>query len=447
MNSVVIAVSVVVILSLMRVSVVLSLMIGAIVAGLLSGMDIKAVVDAFNGGLGGGAPIALAYATLGAFAVVLSRTGITQHLSDWLIAKVNGKVSLGQSPNNIKWALYVGLILVGFASGTIIPVHIAFIPTLIPPLLHVMNKLQLDRRAVACAITFSLIVMYMTFPIGYGVIYLNDIMISNINKAGAALNFSVDKSIATPAMLIPSSGMVIGLLVALFITYRKKREYRDLPIEGLENQTAPRTLQTWQKALVLAGIVLALITQLWTGSMIFGGLVGFALVSMSGVIKWQEQDHVFTQGMRLMAMVGFIMITATGFAAVMTATGDVPALVESSVGIIGDNKGLAAFMMLLIGLFVTMGIGSSFSTVPILTAIYVPLCVSFGFSPMATVAIIGAAGALGDAGSPASDSTLGPTAGLNADGQHDHMRDTVVPTFLHYNLPLICTGWIAAMVL
>ena len=447
MNSVVIAVSVVVILSLMRVSVVLSLMIGAIVAGLLSGMDIKAVVDAFNGGLGGGAPTALAYATLGAFAVVLSRTGITQHLSDWLIAKVNGKVSLGQSPNNIKWALYVGLILVGFASGTIIPVHIAFIPILIPPLLHVMNKLQLDRRAVACAITFSLIVMYMTFPIGYGVIYLNDIMISNINKAGAALNFSVDKSIATPAMLIPSSGMLIGLLVALFITYRKKREYRDLPIEGLENQTAPRTLQTWQKALVLAGIVLALITQLWTGSMIFGGLVGFALVSMSGVIKWQEQDHVFTQGMRLMAMVGFIMITATGFAAVMTATGDVPALVESSVGIIGDNKGLAAFMMLLIGLFVTMGIGSSFSTVPILTAIYVPLCVSFGFSPMATVAIIGAAGALGDAGSPASDSTLGPTAGLNADGQHDHMRDTVVPTFLHYNLPLICTGWIAAMVL
>ncbi len=447
MNSVVIAVFVVVILSLMRVSVVLSLMIGAIIAGLLSGMDIKAVVDAFNGGLGGGAPIALAYATLGAFAVVLSRTGITQHLSDWLIAKVNGKVSLGQSPNNIKWALYIGLILVGFASGTIIPVHIAFIPILIPPLLHVMNKLQLDRRAVACAITFSLIVMYMTFPIGYGVIYLNDIMISNINKAGAALNFNVDTSIATPAMLIPSSGMVVGLLIALFITYRKKRVYQDLPIEGLESQAAPRALQMWQKILVVAGIVLALITQLWTGSMIFGGLVGFALVSMSGVIKWQEQDHVFTQGMRLMAMVGFIMITATGFAAVMTATGDVPALVESSVSIIGDNKGLAAFMMLLIGLFVTMGIGSSFSTVPILTAIYVPLCVSFGFSPMATVAIIGAAGALGDAGSPASDSTLGPTAGLNADGQHDHMWDTVVPTFLHYNLPLICTGWIAAMVL
>ena len=66
---------------------------------------------------------------------------------------------------------------------------------------------------------------------------------------------------------------------------------------------------------------------------------------------------------------------------------------------------------------------------------------------MATVAIIGAAGALGDAGSPASDSTLGPTAGLNADGQHDHMWDTVVPTFIHFNIPLICTAWLAAMIL
>ncbi len=85
--------------------------------------------------------------------------------------------------------------------------------------------------------------------------------------------------------------------------------------------------------------------------------------------------------------------------------------------------------MLLVGLLVTMGIGSSFSTVPILAAIFVPLCVQLGFSPMAIVCIVGTAGALGDAGSPASDSTLGPTSGLNIDGQHHHIWDTVVPTF------------------
>lgn len=50
-------------------------------------------------------------------------------------------------------------------------------------------------------------------------------------------------------------------------------------------------------------------------------------------------------------------------------------------------------------------------------------------------------------GSPASDSTLGPTSGLDADGQHDHMRDTVLPTFLHVNIPLLMAGWVAAMVL
>ncbi|MDX1297804.1 MAG: Na+/H+ antiporter NhaC family protein, partial [Pseudomonas sp.] len=143
----------------------------------------------------------------------------------------------------------------------------------------------------------------------------------------------------------------------------------------------------------------------------------------------------------------FIMIAASGFAGVMNATGEIPTLVSSSVELIGDNRGLAALVMLLVGLLITMGIGSSFSTVPIIAAIYVPLALSFGFSPLAVIALVGTAAALGDAGSPASDSTLGPTAGLNADGQHDHIWDTVVPTFLHFNLPLIACGWAAAMVL
>ena len=149
----------------------------------------------------------------------------------------------------------------------------------------------------------------------------------------------------------------------------------------------------------------------------------------------------------MMAMIGFIMIAAAGFAAVMKATGGVETLVNSLEAVIGNNKPLASLLMLVVGLLVTMGIGSSFSTIPILVTIYVPLCLSFGFSPMATIAIVGTAAALGDAGSPASDSTLGPTSGLNADGQHDHIWDSVVPTFIHYNLPLIGFGWLASMVL
>src|SRR5690606_6948487 len=169
--------------------------------------------------------------------------------------------------------------------------------------------------------------------------------------------------------------------------------------------------------------------------------------TVSGVVRWNEADDLFTEGMKLMALIGFIMIAAQGFAEVMTTTGEVQGLVDSSVGWIGENRGLGVLLMLLVGLLVTMGIGSSFSTVPIIAAIFVPLCIALDFSPMATVCIVGTAGALGDAGSPASDSTLGPTAGLNVDGQHNHIWDTVVPTFLHYNLPLLAFGWLGAMVL
>ena len=121
--------------------------------------------------------------------------------------------------------------------------------------------------------------------------------------------------------------------------------------------------------------------------------------------------------------------------------------VQSAAGVIEGNQPLAAALILLVGLMITMGIGSSFSTVPIIATLFVPLCLELNFSVMATAALVGTAGALGDAGSPASDSTLGPTSGLNADGQHDHIWDSVVPTFIHFNLPLLAFGWIAAMVL
>lgn len=450
MNAIILSVLIMVTLSLLRVSVVFALITASIIGGLYAGLPAEEIVAAFNEGLGGGAPVALAYATLGAFAVMLSRTGITQRLSSRIIDTFQRGGHTQSHARMMTWGLFVSLILAGFASGTIIPVHIAFIPILVPPLLVVMNHLKLDRRAVACAITFSITVMYMTTPIGFGSIFLNDILMSNINDVGQALDFQIGRDVPPKAMIIPAMGMLLGLLVAIFISYRKKRTYEDLPIDGQEQahaQRQPTKLKGWQLAVIVTALVVALVVQLWSGSMIFGGLAGFALLSFSGIVRWDEQDSVFTQGMRLMAMVGFIMIAAAGFAGVMKATGQIPELVQNSVEMIGDSRSLAALVMLLVGLFITLGIGSSFATIPIIAAIYVPMCLSFGFSPLATTALVGTAAALGDAGSPASDSTLGPTAGLNADRQHDHIWDTVVPTFLHFNIPLIAFGWFAAMTL
>src|SRR5699024_12377326 len=104
-------------------------------------------------------------------------------------------------------------------------------------------------------------------------------------------------------------------------------------------------------------------------------------------------------------------------------------------------------ILMLVGLLVTIGIGTSFGTVPVLAAIFVPMCISMGFSPLATAAMIGTAGAIGDAGSPASDSTPGPTSGLNGDGEHKQIWDTCVPTFFHYNIPLLLFGIFSGLVL
>jgi len=65
----------------------------------------------------------------------------------------------------------------------------------------------------------------------------------------------------------------------------------------------------------------------------------------------------------------------------------------------------------------------------------------------AIILLVGIAAALGDAGSPASDSTLGPTSGLNADGEHNHIYDTCVPTFIFFNIPLIIGGVVGALIL
>ena len=438
MNAVVAAVGIMLVLSLCRVHVVVALIVGALAGGLLGGLGLEGSLAAFNKGLGGGATVALSYALLGAFAVAIAKSGLAHALADRALALVGRQQEEGSA---VKWLLVGLLLAVSVASQNILPIHIAFIPLLVPPLLYVLSKLQIDRRLIACVITFGLITPYMFLPVGFGNIFLNEILLANVAKGGV----DVSDVNVTHAMLIPAAGMLFGLLLAIFFSYRGKRDYALQPIvqaERVEVRYSPLSL-------LVAGIAVAVafIVQLWLDSMIVGALAGFVVFSVSGVVRWKEADGLFTEGMKMMAMIGFIMIAAQGFAEVMNATGDVRALVDASAAWIGNSKALGALLMLLVGLLVTMGIGSSFSTVPIIAAIFVPLGVQLGFSPLAIVCIVGTAGALGDAGSPASDSTLGPTSGLNVDGQHNHIWDTVVPTFLHYNVPLLVFGWAAAMLL
>ncbi|AWX16300.1 sodium:proton antiporter [Mergibacter septicus] len=447
-NEVVVSIIVLLGLSLLRINVVIALIISAMVAGLLGGLGLDKTINVFTDGLGGGASVAMNYAVLGAFAVAISRSGLTDLLAYNFIRRIGSKPQV----KTVMWFKYILLaILLSFSisSQNIIPVHIAFIPIVVPPLLEIFNRLKLDRRAVACVLTFGLTATYMLLPIGFGKIFIESILVANINQVGQSFNLHTTTTQVSLAMLIPVMGMILGLLFAVFVSYRKPREYLSVTQETtteLEQRIAQiKSTQIWVSVIA---ILVTFALQLFTESTIIAALVGLMIFALGGIFRLKESNDVFQQGLRLMAMIGFVMIAASGFAKVINATGGVTELVQSFNHTLGaNNKGLAAFLMLLVGLFITMGIGSSFSTVPIITSIYVPLCISFGFSELATAAIVGVAAALGDAGSPASDSTLGPTSGLNADGKHDHIWDTVVPTFIHYNIPLLVFGWIAAMVL
>ncbi|MBB1302661.1 Na+/H+ antiporter family protein [Pseudoalteromonas sp. SR44-8] len=440
MNAVVIGVILMLGLTLARVNVIVAMTLSALVAGLTAGLSLNDTLNAFNAGLSGGAEIALSYAMLGAFAVAISKSGLTRILAAKLLAKVNNNSS--NSETNLSYFILLIILVCAISSQNLVPVHIAFIPILIPPLLVIFNKLRLDRRAIACILTFGLATSYMVLPYGFGGIYLYSILHKNLVENG----LDIINTQVPMAMIIPACGMLVGLIVAVFISYRKHRDYQ----HDEHQEHATNVVVEQPKKVLLVGItaVLAsLAAQNVSGSMILGGLVGVMIFSLFGVVKWEQNSDVFSKGVAMMAMIGFIMISAQGFASVMKATGDVTSLVQSAALIIDGNKPLAAALILLVGLMITMGIGSSFSTVPIIATLFVPLCLELNFSMMATAALVGTAGALGDAGSPASDSTLGPTSGLNADGQHDHIWDSVVPTFIHFNIPLLIFGWIAAMVL
>lgn len=433
-NPVIISVVVMVGLSLLKLNVLLALIIGAIAGGLASGMTLTVTLETLIGGMGGNAETALNYILLGALAAAIHHTGAAKIVTQ----------KLSQSIKGTGRTLIFTIAFISIFSQNLIPVHIAFIPILIPPLISVFNKLNIDRRAVATALTFGLKSGYIFVPVGYGLVF------HTIIRDEMGLNGMDISDIAIWQILwIPSLAMLVGLFIAVLITYRKPRVYNEDTGNKFGYKTREQEVETLSAKhfIALFGAVSALIVQLAIGSLVLGAIVGLAIMVVGGAIKWTSLDGMVKEGIGMMGFIAFVMLVASGFGDVIRATGGVDTLVDSASGVIGGNQFIASSAMMILGLFITMGIGTSFGTVPIIAAIYVPLAVELGFSPAATILLIGSAAALGDAGSPASDSTLGPTAGLNVDGQHDHIWDTCVATFSHFDIPIIIFGVIGAVLL
>lgn len=421
-------------LSLFRVNVIIAIIIAALSAGLMAGLSVEAAIGTFITEISSGTiQTAFSYILLGAFAIGVNQTGITKLLVNFLIRVLTGKRTM------------LLLVIAGVASlsQNLIPVHIAFIPILIPPLLKLFDQMRLDRRAVALALTFGLKTPYIVIPFGFGLVF-QKIVLDGLIQNGIP-DFTLGK--VTLAMIVPALGMVVGLLFGIFITYRKERSVISDEVPSLEEEVESVRFQ--QKHIyTIVAIIGTLGTQIVLENLIAGALVGLIILFITGAVPFKLNNKVMTDGISLMGTIAFVMLAASGFAGILKETGAVQALVDAAIDLPGmSSKPLVAFSLLVVGLVITIGIGTSFGTVPILAALYVPICLALGFSPIAIAVLIGTAAALGDAGSPASDSTLGPTAGLNADGHHDHIWDTCVPTFLHYNTALFILGWTGAVFL
>ncbi|MCQ2713055.1 Na+/H+ antiporter family protein [Helicobacter pylori] len=416
------------VLSLLRLNVMLSMISATLIAGLMGGLGITESFNVMIDGMKGNLNIALSYILLGALAVAIAKSNLIKVALNKLIGLMDYKRS----------TFCFLIAFIACFSQNLVPVHIAFIPILIPPLLHLMNRLELDRRAVACALTFGLQAPYLVLPVGFGLIFQTTIL-EQLKANGVSTTIAQ----ITGVMWIAGLAMVVGLLLAVLTLYKKPRHYKEKSF-NIEDYASLQL--NYHDYLTFIGIVVAFVIQLATDSMPLAAFLALAIILLGRGIKFKETDSLMDDSVKMMAFIAFVMLVASGFGEVLQKVHAIEGLVNAITSVI-QGKLLGAFLMLVVGLFITMGIGTSFGTIPIIAVFYVPLCAKLGFSIESTILLIGIAAALGDAGSPASDSTMGPTCGLNADNQHNHIYDTCVPTFLVYNLPLIVFGVLGALLL
>ncbi len=416
------------VLSLLRLNVMLSMISATLIAGLMGGLGITESFNAMIDGMKGNLNIALSYILLGALAVAIAKSNLIKVALSKLIGLMNYKRS----------TFCFLIAFIACFSQNLVPVHIAFIPILIPPLLHLMNRLELDRRAVACALTFGLQAPYLVLPVGFGLIFQTTIL-EQLKANGVSATLAQ----ITGVMWIAGLAMVVGLFVSVLTLYKKPRHYKEKSF-NIENYASLKL--NYHDYLTFIGIIVAFAIQLATDSMPLAAFLALAIILLGRGIKFKETDSLMDDSVKMMAFIAFVMLVASGFGEVLQKVHAIEGLVNAITSVV-QGKLLGAFLMLVVGLFITMGIGTSFGTIPIIAVFYVPLCAKLGFSVESTILLIGIAAALGDAGSPASDSTMGPTCGLNADNQHNHIYDTCVPTFLVYNLPLVVFGVVGALLL
>ena len=129
MNPVLVSVLVLCVLCLCKLNVLMSLIVASLVGAMMAGIDVVTAMGTLTGGFANNANTALSYILLGTFATAIASTGLADILAKKLSKILGGKGQI----------MLIIIAAISCLSQNLIPVHIAFIPILIPPLLSLMN--------------------------------------------------------------------------------------------------------------------------------------------------------------------------------------------------------------------------------------------------------------------------------------------------------------------
>ena len=430
-NPTIVSVVVMVALCLLKVNVFLSVLLSALLCAVLGGATPVEGLQTFYSNMGNDNKMVLFLLLLGVLATTMDRNGVGDAVAP-RIAKLIGKKI---------WLFPIALTVLAIIAETFVLVGVSFLLVVVPPLLKLLTDYKVDRRLLVITTCCGLQIGYCCCPVGYGLAFMG--IVQNA-LAENGLTVTIDQ--IWKANLIIAIAMLVAIVTAM-MKY-KSRDYASAEqLAEAEKAAAQTELPPFtfaHIACLLAGISVVVV-QVTTGSMPLAALVMIGILVITGAIKFKEFDEVFMKGIMSSAFVCLVLMASVAFAATSKTYGQLDSLVAASANVVGGSKVFGAFFMLLLGLFITMGIGSSFSTVPIVGAVLVPLGLQLGMSPAAIIMLVSAAGALGDSGSPSSNQTLVPTSAFNIDGQHDHIKDSCIPSFLFINIPIIVVCTIAAL--
>lgn len=426
LNPIIVSIVLMIVLCLLRTNIFVSIILSSAVCGSLGGGTIFEIIDVFAAGMSGNNSLVLSLLLFSIVVEGINYSGIGMALVPRLSALAG----------NRKWLILLLLFLLAVLSESVFMLGPTFVSIAIPPLLSYTDELRIDRRCIAVAVIGGLQLGYSCVLFGFGLAFHQI-----IEESTAANGLTVAMDEIWQSMQPFAFALLAGVDISLLL-YGKPRDYNT---ENLHTESKAPTLMRKHWATLLA-LAMMVIIQFFTTSLPLGAVSGIALLLLLRVIPWHKFDSICIKGFEHFGTVAFILMAAAGFAAVFREYGQIDTLVAAVSELLGGSRSLGSLSMLLLGLAITIGLGSGFASVSIISTLVVPICAQMGFTASDVVLLIGSAAALGDGIAPASSQTLLPTAALNTDGAHDHIRDTCIPIFLCYAFPAVAAIIISTII-